>query len=378
MKIEAKGPIISDDEAWFYDWLGWKCTNPGKVAKMLEEAAGDEVLLEINSTGGSVMAGYEIYKNLKDYAGKVTAHIIVACSAATFLACAADEARISDGGIFMIHNVQSYTEGDYRDMQMEAEALKQFNEGIINIYERKTGKDRQELQRLMDQNTYMAPDRAIEYGFVDGYIYEKTQAREKQQEGMTAFVHSVAASGTPLIPVDKLRDLAAALKNNVQGEVAPVQPGGQVCMGQNIGDKEAGSDNKAEKGGVERMTLEQFLAENPESKTEIDSLIHEAMNRGENKERERLKSLDAISATVPAKMLEEAKYGENPMDGPTLAYQAMVKGEKAAAAYMADAMRDVEESGSNDVGIGTPDAGQEESDESDEMSRYINQTRGRK
>lgn len=376
MKIEAKGPIISDEEAWFYDWLGWKCTNPSKVAKILEEAAGDEVLLEINSTGGSVMAGYEIYKNLKDYAGKVTAHIIVACSAATFLACAADDVRISDGGIFMIHNVQSYTEGDYRDMQMEAEALKQFNEGIINIYERKTGKGREELQQLMDRNTYMGPELAIEYGFVDGYIYEKTQA--KKQEGMAAFVHSVAASSTPLIPADKLRDLAVALKNNVKEEVAPVQPDGQANTGQNIGDKEAGSDNKAEKGGVKRMTLEQFLAENPEGKTELDKLICEAMNSGETKERERLKSLDAISATVPANMLEEAKYGENPMDGPTLAYQAMVKGEKAAAAYMADAMKDVEESGSNDVGIGTPDAGQEQSDESDEMSRYINQTRGRK
>lgn len=377
MKIEAKGPIISDDEAWFYDWLGWKCTNPGKVAKMLEEAAGDEVILEINSTGGSVMAGYEIYKNLKDYAGKVTAHIIVACSAATFLACAADEARISDGGIFMIHNVQSYAEGDYRDMQMEAEALKQFNEGIINIYERKTGKSREELQQLMDQNTYMAPELAIEHGFVDGYIYEKTQAQEKQQEDIAVFAHSVAASGTPLIPVDKLRELAAALKNDARMEVAPVQPkDGRAEKGQNTGD--TGSDNKQKKGGANKMTLKEFLAENPEGETEINGLINEALDQGAANERERLKSLDAISATVPAEMLADAKYGENLMDGPSLAYQAMVRGEKAAAAYMAAAVQDVESSGSKGVGIGTPDAGQEESDESDEMAGYINQARGRR
>lgn len=376
VKIEAKGPIIDDDSAWFYDWFGWKYTSPGKIARALEAAAGDDVTVEINSTGGLVMDGYEIYKSLMDYEGKITAHVIVACSAATFLACAADETRISDGGIFMIHNVQSYAEGDYRDMQMEADSLKQFNEGIINIYVRKTGRSREELQQLMDKDTYMAPALAIEYGFVDGYIYERQETPEEQpQADVAGFVHSIAASGIPVISGDKIKEFMAALEGlHTDSQVAPVQPDVQNRETQNTGI-DAASD-KSKKGGDNKMTLEEFLAENAEEQAKLDARIKAARDEGTAQEQERLKSLDAISATVPAEMLAEAKYGEKPMDGPALAYQAMIKGERAAAAYMADALEDVRASGSGDVGTGNPDAGQQAGDESDDLAGYINRQKG--
>ncbi len=374
MKIEAKGPIVNDNSAWFYDWLGWKCVSPGKITKALEEAAGDDVIVEINSTGGIVMAGYEMYKSLMDYTGKVTAHVIVACSAATFLACAADDTRISDGGIFMIHNVQSYAEGDYRDMQMEADALKQFNEGIINIYERKTGRSREELQRLMDNDTYMSPALAVEYGFVDGYIYERQGTpKEQPQTNAAEFVQSIAASAIPAISEDKIKELATIMKEpHMDGEVAPVQRTGEA---QNIG-VDAVSDKSKNEGGENKMTLEEFLAENAGEQAKINEKINAARNEGAAGERERLKSLDAIAATVPAAMLEEAKYGAKPIDGPALAYQAMVKGEKAAMAYMGDVMKDAEDSGTKDVGVGNPDAGEQTRDESDDLAGYINEKKG--
>lgn len=75
-------------------------------------------------------------------------------------------------------------------------------------------------------------------------------------------------------------------------------------------------------------------------------------------------------------MLQKAKYGENPIDGPTLAYQAMVDGDKLAAAYMKAAQEDSENSGAEDVGVGTPDAGEPQTDEADEMAAYVNKTKG--
>lgn len=380
-KIEAKGIIVSNESSWFYDWMGWQCVTPGKIAEKLNEAAGDDVVLEINSTGGSVMAGYEIYKNIMDYPGRVTAHIIVACSAATFLACAADEAKISDGGIFMIHNVQSSAEGDYRDMQMEADALRQFNEGIINIYERKTKKSREEIQGLMDRDTYMGPALAIEQGFVDGYIYERHEdAGKTAVKDTSCFARSVVASAAPVIPWDKMRELATALKTlHSQGGCAPAHPysAGAPNERQQDNGHGADSDKEQKRGGKSRMTLKEFLAENAEGQTEVNALVEAAKKDGAAEERERLKSLDAIAATVPTEMLDEAKYGGNPMDGPALAYQAMLQGRKAAAAYMAQAVKDVEESGSNEAGAGLPGAGQETRDESDEMAGYINKSRAR-
>lgn len=369
-KIEAKGPIVSSESAWFYNWIGWQCTDPARISRELEQAAGDEVVLEINSTGGSVMAGYEIYKSIMDYPGKVTAHIIIACSAATFLACAADEARISDGGIFMIHNVQSYADGDYRDMQMEADALRQFNEGLINIYERKTRKSREELQKLMDENTYMGPTMAIEQGFVDGLIYDQQGISVENEGKVNDFVCSLAASSIPAISADKAQKMLAALKKM---NVAPVQHPYESHE-QDIGSN-AESDIKQNEGGKNRMTLQEFLAENPEANAEIDALADEALAKGRAQERERIKSLDAISATVPAVMLTEAKYGESPLDGPTLAYQAMMKGEKAATAYMASAIRDVETSGATAVGVGSV-AEQEEKSEADMLAGFVNKSKG--
>lgn len=67
MKIEVKGAIISDGEQWIYDWfVEIPATSPNKVNKQLSQAqAGEEIEVLINSGGGSVFAGSEIYTTLK-------------------------------------------------------------------------------------------------------------------------------------------------------------------------------------------------------------------------------------------------------------------------------------------------------------------------
>ena len=145
VKINVKGPIVSNDCAWLYNYFGMDAASPNTISKGLEQADGDDVVIEINSPGGVCVYGYEMYTAIMEYTGRVTVHVISAMSAATLIACAADEALISDTGIFMIHNTRSRANGDYRDMQMEADALQEFNKGIINAYVRKTGKSREEI-----------------------------------------------------------------------------------------------------------------------------------------------------------------------------------------------------------------------------------------
>ena len=126
------------------------------------------------------------------------------------------------------------------------------------------------------------------------------------------------------------------------------------------------------------MSLTDLLAEDPEAKAELDAMIAAARAEGVNAERKRMQSLDAISNTVTAEALNNAKYGEDPIDGPTLAYQAMVSGDKLAVAYMAAAKEDSDQSGATKVGVGTPDAGEEQTDEADEMAAHVNKTKGGK
>lgn len=375
-KINIKGPIVDNDTAQFYEWIGWECASPNSIRKGLEEANGEDIVLEINSPGGIVTSGYEMYSNIMEYEGKVTAHIISACSAATLLACAADEALISDAGIFMIHNVQGRADGDYRNLQMEADALREFDEGIINAYVRKTGMSREEIQNLMDNNTYMSPQTAIQYGFIDGYMFGEPNEKETGEADVVNFVSSIVAVDIPILPQDKAKELMKAICV-AKEDVAPVQQKERKKNEQNIGI-EAGSEYNDSRKGENKMTLSEFLEKNPEAQAEVNAIRDEAKSEGWQEERKRIQSLDAIAGTVTKEALNNAKYGEKPVDGPTLAYQAMMDGEKLAAAYMAQAREDSKESGVEEVGIGNPDAGEEPTDEADEMASYINKANGGK
>jgi hypothetical protein len=158
---------------------------------------------------------------------------------------------------------------------------------------------------------------------------------------------------------------------NSGAAVAPVQQANEETGKSAVPDKTS-------KGGRTNMTLAEFLAENPEAKAELDAAVAEAKAEGVTTERARIQSLDDIAKTVTAEALAEAKYGENPIDGPTLAYQAMKDGEKLATAYMEAAKNDAQESGTSEVGTGNPDAGQEPTDEADEMAAYVNKNKGGK
>lgn len=361
-KINVKGPIVSNDTAWLYKYFGWDAACPNELKKGLEEAQGEDVVIEINSPGGVCVYGYEMYTAIMEYEGKVTVHVISAMSAATLLVCAADEALISDTGIFMIHNARSSANGDYRDMQMEADALKEFNAGIINAYVRKTGKTREEIQKLMDNDSYMSPQTAIKQGFIDGYMFGDPNSTVEENMATT-----IVASNLPIIPEEKARKLKKMLAENLEKAVNEENP--KAGKQQNDG-KETVSD-KSKEGGA-KMTLKEFLENNPEAQTELDAMTAAAKEEGKASERARIKSLDAIAATVTKNALDEAKYGENPVDGPTLAYQAMVEGEKIASSYMEKAKEDSKESNCGDVGIGNPDAGQKQTDEADELAAHVN------
>ncbi|MCU0082174.1 head maturation protease, ClpP-related [Streptococcus danieliae] len=173
-KIEVKGTIVSDSQARFYKYFGIPCTSPSSVA--LPET-GEDVLIEINSGGGEVFAGSEIFTKLKAYEGKVTAHVVgLAASAASVVLMGADEIEISPTAQIMIHNAWSYAIGDSKDMLHEAEILEGINQSIMNAYTMKTARSKEELQELMEAETWMGAERAVELGFADRIMFEEEKA----------------------------------------------------------------------------------------------------------------------------------------------------------------------------------------------------------
>lgn len=348
--VKIQGPIVSNDTARFYDWIGWECCSPRKVEAALQEAAGEDITLEINSQGGVCVCGYQIYNMIRGYEGTVTAHVGYACSAATLIACAADQVLMSEAGIYMIHNTQGGANGDYRDMDMEGDALRQFNESLLNVYEKKTGMSREEIQKLMDKNTYMGPQTAMEYKFVDGFIPDGAN---------TDLIHTAVASEIQIVPENIAKEVLAMLKNR---EVAPVQP------------KKA--EEPPEKKGEKNMTLEEFLAQGEEASKEVRELVEQARNEGVCSERKRLSGLDELKGLVSDGDLQEAKYGEHPINAQELAYQSTMKNREFAKAYMTNAKDDAKASGAEGVGAGKPDVGETPEADDERMAEHINQTRG--
>lgn len=172
--IDVKGDIISNDDKWVYDWFEWDSTCPNDVKNALINAEpGEEIEVHVNSGGGSVMAGQEMYSLLRGNPNVTIVIQSMAGSAAGVVAMAGKN-KISPVAMVMIHNVSMHgASGDYHDMQKNADILKQMNASMAAAYTEKSGKSQEEILRLMDKETWLTANQCLEYGFVDEIIKEE-------------------------------------------------------------------------------------------------------------------------------------------------------------------------------------------------------------
>ena len=131
-------------------------------------AGSGDVVIWINSPGGDCVAASQIYSMLMDYKGKVTVKIDgIAASAASVIAMAGTEVLMAPTALMMIHNPATVAFGDHEDMQKAIDMLAEVKESIINAYEIKTNMSRAKLSHLMDSETWMNANKAIELGNLD-------------------------------------------------------------------------------------------------------------------------------------------------------------------------------------------------------------------
>lgn len=176
-KIDVKGVIVPNDDKWIYEWFEMDATCPADVLKGIEAAGGEPIEVEINSGGGDVYSGSEIYTALMAYTGGVTTKIVgIAASAASVIATAGRPAMISPTAEIMIHNVSMVAGGDYRDHNHAAQMLQDYNNTIANAYVLKTGMEKDRLLELMNQETWLTPQQALEMGFVDEIMFTQNSA----------------------------------------------------------------------------------------------------------------------------------------------------------------------------------------------------------
>lgn len=158
------------EESWFDDEV-----TPALFKEELNSGEGD-ITVWINSPGGDCVAAAQIYNMLMNYKGNVTVKIDgIAASAASVIAMAGNKVIVSPVSMIMIHNPATIAFGDTNEMQKAIAMLDEVKESIINAYEIKTGLSRAKLSHLMDAETWMDANSAIELGFADEIMQRNTQ-----------------------------------------------------------------------------------------------------------------------------------------------------------------------------------------------------------
>ena len=224
MDIYVNGTIVDSEDAWVYDLFGIENASPVKIRDALKEANGSDIDIFINSGGGSVFAGSEIYSMIQRYKGNVTIHVTgLAASAASVIACAG-KCLMSATAQMMVHNVSSYASGDYKNFDKMSEILKKANEAIAAAYVQKSGMSMQDALELMDVETWLTAKDALEYGLIDGI--EENQNSNKQTES-NDLTPSLAASVTTMLPRELLNKFNTE-KNNVKAEIEMLRLKGEV------------------------------------------------------------------------------------------------------------------------------------------------------
>ncbi len=153
------------EDSWFDDDV-----TPQMFKEELMDGSGN-ITVWINSPGGDCVAAAQIYNMLREYEGNVTVKIDgIAASAASVIAMAGDKVLMSPVSMMMIHNPMTIAFGDSGEMQRAIDMLSSVKDSIINAYELKTGLSRVKLAHLMDSETWMDANKAIELGFADEII----------------------------------------------------------------------------------------------------------------------------------------------------------------------------------------------------------------
>ena len=206
------------EETWFEDDV-----TPKAFKDELNAGAGD-IVIWINSPGGDCVAASQIYTMLMDYKGNVTVKVDgIAASAASVVAMAGTTVLMAPSALMMIHNPLTVAIGDSAEMQKAIDMLSEVKESIINAYEIKSGQSRTKISHMMDAETWLNANKAVELGFADGILEDEKKKQLGDLEASFAFSRRAVTnslltklspkpsispkSGVPIDQLDKRLDL---------------------------------------------------------------------------------------------------------------------------------------------------------------------------
>lgn len=172
------------NELWIYDVIGESFFESGVTDKSVRDELKkmkdtEPLTVRINSPGGSVAHAVAIKTMLDQWKGPVSVQIDgLAASAASFIAMAGQHSTIAEGSLLMIHHPWTMAVGNASDMRKTAEVLDKLGSSLQRAYEKRTGKSADEISAMMEAETWLTADEAVEMGFVTEKIEVAAAAYE--------------------------------------------------------------------------------------------------------------------------------------------------------------------------------------------------------
>ena len=322
------------ERSWWDD-----AATPKKFAEDLAAlGAVKEITVYINSGGGDVFAAQAIGNMLERNSATVIAHIDGLCaSAATIVACHADKVVAAADASYMVHppsmGVCDYLTAE--DMRNCLKALDTIRGNIVALYAKTTGKSEDECGTWMDETNWWTAAQAKENGFVDEVDDEETDTVVENRNGML-FVNSIGMG----LPFDKAPDF-------VKSRMGAKTPGGFSNATNN-----PGQTGTQEEEAMEIKNKDDLMKAYPDMVNEIrkDAAI-DAINR----ERARIKDIQDMTLPGMEQVMQDALYGEHPMDATAYAKEVAKAAKKQAQNHVTALHDDAKNSGANGVQGGGDD-----------------------
>lgn len=201
---EAVAPLraeTTDTEAhiYVYDVIdAWWGASAASLIKALTAAGDRKVHLHINSPGGDVFEARAMASAIVAHPGEVVSHIDgLAASAATYLALAANEVRMTEGGLFMVHNSWTIAFGNKAELLQTADLLGKIDGTIAADYARRTGAAADQVKAWMDAETWFTPAEALDAKFIDAIDANSKREAAAQDQADPARWNLAAYANAP-------------------------------------------------------------------------------------------------------------------------------------------------------------------------------------
>lgn len=177
--------IFGDITSW--EWFDSDVSSY-TLARQLQDMDADEIVVHINSYGGEVAEGLAIHNSLKNHKAKITTICDgFACSAASVVFMAGDERLMNPASLLMIHNAWSSASGNAAELRKAADDLEVISKTAAEAYKAHVNISEEELQDLLDNESWISPADAVEKGFATGFVDDPEEDGIRQSARGTVF-----------------------------------------------------------------------------------------------------------------------------------------------------------------------------------------------